>query len=702
MDAGQTQAQYIRAITVRVVDARTGLRRAEFHPAVPLWIAGISPDGTQLFGWRVASDARQKPEWDVLSTTDGAVVDSLQIEAGCCSATLYDAAVHRLYSLDVPPEAVTGTPVTPALRAYDLLSGRELGHVTLDGMLAGPETVTGQANGAAMFKSSTPGFALSPDESQIAVLDGDSNRLDLIDTQQLKIVRSVELSRPKSLLERLADALGLSSTPASAKEWLGVQLTMSYSPDGHYLYVSGREGKVGSNGKWTVDGLGLRLIDITNGQIVADALSNQWVTSVTPSPDGSAIYSEAGPPMSSSPVSVSRQDPSTLKVTAERSFSDPPELYFLTHLAPPPPSWLQAWPMSGHDPQHTSRSPASSPIEPHLLFQRKGLLPELAGPDGSIYALSQKGLVALDSQGKQRWAVRECCGEGPPALAPNGMILGTGFHTRGRPVEPDHPATQSDTEAIGITSAGRIAWRIQPFGVLKGAVPIVSEGNILYLPIVGPEGADAAGLNIMSTDGKPLRKLPRVFNLALAPDGTIYGIGDDSLQRFSPEGKMLWEHPLQSGPYGVVGPLVGRGGVTYVGDGAEVDAFDPTGRLLWQHNKTDRALALAERSDGVLLVAGRGWLDALQPDGTLLWHVQIGKSRGIYASERPSLIVDGDGTAYVGSADGLVRAISVDGQWIMTFGAGGSQKHLTPGLILDAEGRLIVSGTDSMMRVYGP
>jgi outer membrane protein assembly factor BamB len=133
----------------------------------------------------------------------------------------------------------------------------------------------------------------------------------------------------------------------------------------------------------------------------------------------------------------------------------------------------------------------------------------------------------------------------------------------------------------------------------------------------------------------------------------------------------------------------------------KVDAFAPTGKLLWRYSKPDEALALAERSDGVLLVAGRRLLDAIRPHGKLLWQAPIGASRGVYIPERPSLIVDGDDSAYVGSGDGIVRVISADGQWLASMPGGGSHLHLTPGLILGADGRLIVSGTDGVMRVYG-
>lgn len=568
----------------------------------------------------------------MLNAADGSVIAKLQLPPGCClQGMLYDAANHRLFILETPAagaSAKQAVPVTPLLVSYDLATGRETGRLRLDGVQAGSATMTGQASNDPVLEMWTPGFALSPDGSQIAILDGESDKLLLVDARQMTVARTMELARPQSFLERLASTLlvtlGLIPATASAKEWIGVDLSMWYSPDGHHFYVTGRKGEIGSDGKWTESGLGLRLVDVSSGQIVAEAFSNRWVTQVMPGPDGSAVLAEAEDPMDADPVTLDRLDPTTLAVTAERHFFDPPELYILTRQAPPAPTWQESWPMAGHDPQRTGRTSVIGPTEPHPLLQRKHLSPVLVGPDGTIYALSSNGLMALDSQGRTRWTVWDCCGEGPPILAPNGMLLATGFHTRTR------PAHQGDTEAIGIEPDDRVAWRIQPFGLLKGAAPLVTGSNRLYLPIVGPGGDDAQGLDVMSSDGKVLRKLPLLFNPALAPDGTIYGLGS-SLEAVSPGGKMLWRHGLNTSMYGVAGPLVGQGGVIYLGQGNEVDAFSPSGELLWR--------------------------------------IPIGPWRGTSADERPSLIVDGDDTAYVGSGDGVVRAISAAGQWLASFEA---------------------------------
>src|SRR5438552_6897174 len=71
-----------------------------------------------------------------------------------------------------------------------------------------------------------------------------------------------------------------------------------------------------------------------------------------------------------------------------------------THAAPrtavTSSSWLQGWPMVGHDPQHTNRSASTGPLTPHLLFTYPGPCGvPLIGPDSSFYSWCAQGLTAL-------------------------------------------------------------------------------------------------------------------------------------------------------------------------------------------------------------------------------------------------------------------------------------------------------------------
>ena len=88
------------------------------------------------------------------------------------------------------------------------------------------------------------------------------------------------------------------------------------------------------------------------------------------------------------------------------------------------PEWLRGWPMVGHDPQRTSRSPETGPIHPHLLWTFKNAYSDpVVGPKGSIYAWGARGLIALDASGHQQWQYPAWEADGgPPALAPDGSV----------------------------------------------------------------------------------------------------------------------------------------------------------------------------------------------------------------------------------------------------------------------------------------
>lgn len=323
--SGVTRA---RDSTIRIIGAWSGMTRVAFHPPVALTIEGLSTDGSQLFGYDASSDGRDA-DWYVLSTADGRTLRTFKVAGRCCGTALDDAATHRLYVLQ---SAVLGrpnqAPSPPTLVAYDLGSGREVARTTLIGVAAGSGMVS-QAGTAPEMLSWDPGFALSPDGRQLAVLDGTSQTLLLISAGQLQIVRTEHVTPPSSLLDHLGSLLGLLPEAALAKEWIGATIDLQFSPDGRSLYASGREGQV-THGTWSMRGLGLERIDVASGQIAAQALPNQWVPNINIAPNGSALYTlSPSNPTGSSPNILRRLDSLTLQTTAQRQVYDPPQLFWL-------------------------------------------------------------------------------------------------------------------------------------------------------------------------------------------------------------------------------------------------------------------------------------------------------------------------------------------------------------------------------------
>jgi len=136
--------------------------------------------------------------------------------------------------------------------------------------------------------------------------------------------------------------------------------------------------------------------------------------------------------------------------------------------------------------------------------------------------------------------------------------------------------------------------------------------------------------------------------------------------------------------------------------GSKLVAYSPSGRLLWSLRRREAPLAFAERGDGVVLMAGRTRLSAVSATGKQLWTTRIGKTAGpYYPYHHPSLVVDAAGRAYVGSGDGRVRVVTARGHVVASLRAGPAH-HGIPTVLLGPDGKLIISGTDGVLRAYGP
>jgi len=361
-------------------------------------------------------------------------------------------------------------------------------------------------------------------------------------------------------------------------------------------------------------------------------------------------------------------------------------------------TWLRGWLMPGHDPQRTSRSDAVGPAHPHLLFDRPSISIEAVGPDGAMVGSGQAGsqslVVGLSRNGQLLWRY-PFSGE-QTVIEPNGTVVTVGFTTV--------PAGSADAAAVALSAQGKLRWKIQPFGLYKGAEPLVTERNIYFAPVIGPHDGSPSqkyiGLNLISSRGRVLRRLAPMFHPAL-DHGTLIVDAGTTLRAVDQRGRPVWKRKLGEDDFSTLRPVVAADGDIVTGYGRQIVAYTSSGQVRWMVRKSDGALALALRADGTLLVAGRDRLDALRTNGTRLWSTAIGYSPAQYPAAWPSLATDAAGKAYVGSGDGRVRVVSATGQLLARVYAGGYRHGSTPSLLLGPDGRLIVTGTDSALRVYG-
>ena len=368
-------------------------------------------------------------------------------------------------------------------------------------------------------------------------------------------------------------------------------------------------------------------------------------------------------------------------------------------------SWFGGWPMAGHDPQRTNRSPVIGPLHPQLLFSTaasSGLPPAIAA-DGSIAVWRDNALVELNETGRRRWQYG-AAGDSPPAISRDGTVVFKAF-TNGR-------MSLEGSADIAVNGDGTPLWTVRHIGFAKNAAPLVTAQGVAMLPYVGPTEVQAR-LDRISPVGR-VQTLQAGFSfyaVAAGRDGSLYAVGrysshEDlpSVERLAANGRVLWRHKLQHQGGGL---LVGQHGTIFVSDGQSagydgsadtVSADTAAGRVLWSRSLQQGRATLAQRADGVLLAAGQRGLSAIGADGKPLWQTPIGFSS---KDAVPSIAVDRLGTAYIGSGDGLVRIVSRGGSVVGQLRAGPGTTRQTPAVALGPGGRLVVVGTDNRLRVYG-
>ena len=236
-----------------------------------------------------------------------------------------------------------------------------------------------------------------------------------------------------------------------------------------------------------------------------------------------------------------------------------------------------SWPMAGQNRFHTSRSADSGAKSCNILWKYITPGPGTkindlrVGPDGTLYAGVENGLVAYDPQGTTLW---ECFGLSPTSAAtvgPDGSIYiggaypNAGLHVLGSDgrrlwdywCESDvisSPAVlpngticfvTGDNQLHCIYSNGNPKWQYQFTTVTS--CPAVSTAGVIYLGTMSGGLSPISYLNSVSAEGK----LNWSINYgcrnkaAVAPDGTVIAVDKSgSIVAVDPEGKWFeveWE-----------------------------------------------------------------------------------------------------------------------------------------------------------------
>ncbi|HZS94676.1 MAG TPA: hypothetical protein VFA78_07755 [Chloroflexota bacterium] len=395
--------------------------------------------------------------------------------------------------------------------------------------------------------------------------------------------------------------------------------------------------------------------------------------------------------------SVPRRGTSQVAYAARRSSTLDPSSRI--QVRTPIQNWLRGWPMVGHDPQRTNHSPLIGPAHPQLLWTRRGIADQpIVATNDTIYAWSGAGLTAFSRDGRFLWHVPGEEGDGgPPALTPQ-MTVGVLALPR-KVIDPTR------TKILTVGTDGRATVRARGVGFSKTGAPLATPYGTLIIPIVGPRlvGRVYGGLESVSPSGRTQIFLNHlsIDDVAEAPSGRLYVIvtdltGATELDSLAQSGAMQWQYGSIAGPL-----MAGVRGTVYASMGNALVALDIVGRVHveWRRRLASALTALAADRAGVILSVDGQWLNAWGSGGDRLWRLSIGTQSQF---GNPAIAVDRAGRVYVASPNGTLLIVSPSGHVEARLSIGPRHGGIAPHIAIAPGHRLVVVGTDGMLRVYGP
>jgi hypothetical protein len=307
-------------------DLGTGAVRGRFNPPANGLVPFVSEDGERL-AFKPHSPGIYEPsaEWYVLDTTTGETLAHVKDPGIACfrgGRGLFDPALQERVYCPVEPDLRDAEGPAPLrVVAYDLESGEKAGEVALPEALIGGWRTGRTVEDLPVWAFLEPAVVLSPDGGQLAVVHAGAEAVTLVDAGRLAVERTLGLHHAQSLLDwfapAVAQAKGLSD---------GTVREAVFSLDGAQLYVFGQDFSAAMDEPAGARGLGL--VDLAQGEIVAEALPDSQIQWAQPAPDGTLYVfgttdQDLGPHeiRATSPSTLWRLDARTLEVLAQREFS---------------------------------------------------------------------------------------------------------------------------------------------------------------------------------------------------------------------------------------------------------------------------------------------------------------------------------------------------------------------------------------------
>jgi len=281
------------------------------------------------------------------------------------------------------------------------------------------------------------------------------------------------------------------------------------------------------------------------------------------------------------------------------------------------------WPMALYNARHTGQSPNVGPVSPVLKWSYltgSSLGSAAISADNTVFIGSGDGyLYAFQPNGTLKWQFNT--GQ-PISSTPAVAIDGTIYFSAGS-------ISASNGYLYALKPDGTLKWRFD-FGAnpWSWSSPAVSSDGIIYV---------GSGINLYALwpDGslKWQHSQDDTSSPAIAPDGTIYGVGDVPnmhLYALNPDGSEKWRYVLPGNfNFGSRFPSIAADGTIYIGrSDNKLYAIHPNGTLAWTYTTDgDINAPVAISNDGtVYLNSEDGYLYALQPNGMLKWRTNTGRS----------------------------------------------------------------------------
>ena len=296
------------------------------------------------------------------------------------------------------------------------------------------------------------------------------------------------------------------------------------------------------------------------------------------------------------------------------------------------------------------------------------------GPDGTIYVVSGRRLLALASDGSHKWELSYGGYFDAPVLGEDGTVY----------VQPDYlraltadgvekwrfPSRAEHRYPPAIVAGGTVILPLDDtlFALAPDGAPVWSlcvGGEILSAPAVAADGtiyclvrrSSKWGLCSVSVDGTLRWFIESEYSLrgdpAIGNEGEVYVLDDGcGLNAINPDSTLGWRY--QAGWLDVSSPVVGMGGTVFLVCGRMyVLGVNSQGGPVWRVDMPlDGALPPAIDSRGVLHISGgNDSIYALSPDSTVKWCVVTAD----YTYCPPS--IGPNGIVYVGDSDGFLYAL---------------------------------------------